>query len=268
MDSRNLISILLFVVVFAAVMPSSASGGSFVVYSRPLIVDQNLNNLGGNYSNSALDYDSSQGVIFGGDFMLGDTTIVNQLSLWVVGTQDVGTNPGFEWSGLDLYVGDMWGLATALSTAYYYTPVAYGNGANYLSHQGTGIFYQVWKITFLLQATTFQAGTPYVFGWTGTPLDPAWYENIHTTNDCGNTDWTLRTGICAESSLDLLAPGGGGYTYAGWLNEDAAGRPIGYVNVELVGEVVPEPATFLSIGFGLGALGLVRRRRISAGRRN
>src|SRR5258708_26722765 len=130
-----------------------ANGGS--LFERDLPV-AGLNLTGASRSNIAPIQGTLSGTpyVIGDDFTLSSASVVDSITVWIVGNCPVTTcdpgngTPSTEFSAISLYGGlDSSGHVNLLSSSYSSTHVMYTGGANYLS-PNNGLSYPLFQITF------------------------------------------------------------------------------------------------------------------------
>jgi hypothetical protein len=212
------------------------------------------------------------GYSYGGDVVntSGSTWNVSTLTVWVVDNENlVGapsggvTEPSEFASGLQLVGSPLSGAAPPFGTAapvattsYSVTPAPYtgslDGSTNYYSPT-TGDYDGVWQVSFNVTGLTIGAGEDYFFA----VLDPANTSDVSlNATACSGATAVPPLNACVSNGIDIMIPTGdidGAYNY---VNGGASSD----VDVEL-DSTVPEPATWLLFGGGIGVLALVRRRR-------
>jgi hypothetical protein len=269
--------LLLALAVAALVLPAAYADA--ILYDRPLSSTPNGQESAGTYAYNLQDQlvPYADSFILGGDFSL-DSAIysaasydMSSFSVWLVGDKietPVGVDPAdstngghSEWdaSQLQLYWGqpafvdgDLTFQSASLETpsivtierAFYdATPMNYAAGPSHTD------YYSVWKATFWGLNETLSTDTDYEFAIgasNGASLTLTGFTCDPDTTCNGNGVIAFQRASNAASTATLtgggIVPGTQSFDY----------------NIEVA---VPEPATLMMIGAGLGLFGLARRRR-------
>jgi hypothetical protein len=263
---------LLLLVSFATAAP--------VIFERALPTGPNVNaDAPGNLTNDALrsniKWAPTSNYIIGDDFILPIESIIDTISVWMVAENPATTDPAQELQlSIRLFGGPNPDPITLRSTTYSFAPVTYDNGQGYWNPT-RGIFQPIFELTFSNLNWTVQGNTLYNFAvegfGTGATL------SLHASNACNATDPVNDPFNCDGPGLSNSqqdAPDGaflvftgppltGPYTLQGsfYSGFDGLWDKDSDINVRITGEVIPEPSTFILIGFGLGAVAYYRRRR-------
>jgi len=241
----------------AALLPVSAAASTLAV-DRGL-PSANLNNAaGGDRSNVAWGFNG--GTYWAGDtFSLTGSSIIDQLTVWLVTSPSKGPDFGDAFSSLSLYLGSTSGTEVDnVSTAGFaanvsdnadvsVSAVTYDGGADYQGSSGS--FLNIWELTF--SNLGFFAAGEYLFSLTGSPTDDPTF--LHASNaalggepaDGADNLYYWLFGSAGAPSLEI----------GGTINSNGSGwDKSSDLNLQVYVTAVPVPAALPLL---LGALGLL-----------
>jgi hypothetical protein len=239
------VSRLLSVLGLVVALHSVANAG--IIFSRPFPTTQAA------ASKGAPD---SQAMIFGDDFTLTQNSVINSLSVWVIGENPISTSPADELNvGIRLYgasqdddtAPDSPGLTLLASNYTSFTRVYFEGGANYVVGEKNE---PIFKITFSGLNWNVNAGTTYDFALKGLS-DFGYLLNLGITNSDPNGD--------GASALFSGTPYRYLYQAGSWNGETFTAASD--IAVELDGNNVPEPSTMALFALGGGILFFIRRKK-------
>src|SRR5258708_33030388 len=116
--------------------------------------------------------------VIGDDFTLSSSSVVDSITVWIVGNCPVttctptNTTPNSEFSSIQLFGGldsSGSGHVNLLSSSYSSTHVQYTGGVDYLSPSGSGLSYPLFQITFSSLNLMIQGSQLFDFAVQGTP---------------------------------------------------------------------------------------------------
>lgn len=223
--------------------------------ASPLLFDRglpaaNLNNgAGADRSNVAWAFgaDPAGSWLAGDDFKIGGSGayLVDTIRIWSTSA-----------SGLSVWFGAAGGTIEQLSAAPSISAVTYADGKSY--QVASGSFLPLYQLDINLNRV-LDGETTYQFFLDGTNA-PSVYPFIHASN-------AARSGSPQQGADDqmlyaFIPTGSGIATEVGtWNSRDDGWDKSSDANIQVYGAPVPEPATIVLLGAGLGGLAIWRRKQ-------